>query len=63
MLLPDTASLEALSLAELRDLVGALVPEVAGLRADNALLQARAEAQQATIVELKGMRQPRAALR
>jgi hypothetical protein len=57
MSLPDTASLGALSLAELRDLVGALVPEVARLRADNALLQARAEAQQATMVELKAANQ------
>jgi uncharacterized small protein (DUF1192 family) len=57
MSLPDTASLEALSLAELRDLVGALVSEVARLRADNALLQARAEAQQATIVELNAANQ------
>ena len=57
MSLPDTASLEALSLAELRDLVGAVVPEIARLRADNALLQARAEAQQATMVELKAANQ------
>jgi Transposase IS66 family len=57
MSLPDTASLEALSLAELRDLVGVLVPEIVRLRADNVLLQARAEAQQATIVELKAANQ------
>ncbi len=49
---PSTASLEAFSLAELRDLVGTLVPEVARLRADNAALHGRAEAQQATIAAL-----------
>jgi uncharacterized small protein (DUF1192 family) len=42
---PDTASLEALSLAELGDLVGVLVSEVARLRA-------LAEGQRATIAEL-----------
>ncbi len=49
---PSTASLEAFSLAELRDLVGTLVSEVARLRADNAALHERAEAQQATIAAL-----------
>src|ERR687894_439786 len=38
----DAASLERLSLAELRDPVGALISEVMRLRADNAALQARA---------------------
>jgi uncharacterized small protein (DUF1192 family) len=50
MSLPDAASLEAMSLAELRDLVGALVSEVARLRADNM-------AQQATIAALKAENQ------
>jgi cell division protein FtsB len=49
---PSTAWLEAFLLAELRDLVGTLVSEVARLRADNAALHARAEAQQATIAAL-----------
>ena len=59
---PSTASLEAFSLAELRhlvgtllpgDLVGTLVSEVARLRADNAALhEERAEAQQAAIAAL-----------
>ena len=35
---PDAASLEILSLAELRELVGALATEVTRLRADNAAL-------------------------
>jgi len=51
MSLPDTASLEALSLAELRDLVGVLVVEVRRLRSDNAALREADEAQQATITE------------
>jgi hypothetical protein len=46
MPLPDTASLEALSCAELRDLVGALAAEVRGLRTG-------ADAQQATITALR----------
>jgi uncharacterized small protein (DUF1192 family) len=54
---PSTASLEAFSLAELRDLVGTLVPEVARLRADNAALHERAEAQQATIAALSAENQ------
>ena len=49
---PSTTSLEAFSLAELRHLVGMLVSEVARLRADNAALHERAEAQQATIAAL-----------
>ena len=49
---PSTASLEAFSLAVLRDLVGTLVSEVARLRSDNAALHGRAEAQQATIAAL-----------
>ena len=49
----DAASLERLSLAELRDPVGALISEVMRLRADNAALQARAEAQEAAFAALK----------
>ena len=48
----DAASLEELSLAELRDLVGTLISEVARLRADNAALRDRVEAQDTTISEL-----------
>src|SRR5215208_2376295 len=54
---PSTASLEAFSLAVLRDLVGTLVSEVARLRADNAALHGRAEAQQATIAALSAENQ------
>ena len=50
---PDAASLEKLSLAELRDPVGALISEVMRLRADNAALRARAEAQEAAFAALK----------
>ena len=50
---PDAASLEKLSLAELRAPVGALISEVMRLRADNAALQARAEAQEAAFAALK----------
>jgi Transposase IS66 family len=57
MSLPDAASPEAMSLAELRDRVGALVAEVARLRADNTALQARGEALQATTVALKAENQ------
>lgn len=53
MSLPDTASLKALSLAELRDLVGVLVVEVRRLRSDNAALREADEAQQATITALR----------
>src|SRR5918997_4834092 len=54
---PSTASPEAFSLAVLRDLVGALVSEVERLRADNAALHERAEAQQATIAALSAENQ------
>ncbi len=62
MLSPSTASLEAFSLAELRHLVGSLLPgdlvgtlasEVGRLRADNAALHERAEAQQAAGAALR----------
>ena len=49
---PAPALLEALLVPELRDLVGALVSEVARLQTDNAALQARAEGQQATVTAL-----------
>jgi len=54
---PSTAWLEAFSLAELRDLVGTLVPEAARLRADNAALHERAEAQRSTIAALSAENQ------
>ena len=53
MSLPDAASLEVFSLAELREVVGRLVGEVRRLHSDNAALQARADAQQATITALR----------
>jgi hypothetical protein len=49
----DTASLEKLSPAELRDLVGRLVLAVDRLHADNGALQDHAEAQQAALAALK----------
>jgi len=52
MSLPDAASLEGFSLAELRDVVGRLVSEVLRLRLDNAALQARVDTQQATMTTL-----------
>ena len=57
MSLPDAASLEAFSLAELRDLVGRLVGEVRRLHADNASLQARVDAQQVTMTALRAENQ------
>ena len=57
MSLPDAASLEAFSLAELRDVVGRLVGEVRRLHSDNAVLQARVDAQQATIGTLRAENQ------
>ena len=53
MSLPDAASLEAFSLAELREVAGRLVAEVRRLHSDNAALQARADAQQVTITALR----------
>jgi len=50
MSLPDTASLETFSLAELRDVVGRLVGEVRRLHSGNVALQARVDAQQVTVV-------------
>jgi len=53
MSLPDIASLEGFSLAELRDVVGRLVGEVQRLQSDNTALRAGAEAQQAMIAALR----------
>ncbi len=57
MSLPDAASLEAFSLAELRDVVGRLVGEVQRLHSGNVALQARVDAQQATITALRAENQ------
>jgi len=57
MSLPDAASLEAFSLAELRDVVGRLVGEVQRLHSDNASLQARVDAQQVTMTALRAENQ------
>jgi hypothetical protein len=59
---PDTAPLETLSLAELRDLVGALVAKVAELGAANAALKAENQALQDEVARLKGL-PPRPLLR
>ncbi len=53
MSLPDAASLEVFSLAELREVVGRLVGEVRRLHSDNTALQARVDAQQVTITALR----------
>jgi hypothetical protein len=53
MTLPDAASLEGFSLAELREVVGRLVGEVRRLQSDNTALRSGAEAQQATIAALR----------
>jgi len=53
MSLPDAASLEAFSLAELRDVMGRLVGEVRRLHSDNTVLQAKVDAQQVTITTLR----------
>ncbi len=57
MSLPDAASLEGFSLAELRDVVGRLVGEVRRLQSDNTALRSGAEAQQATIAALRAENQ------
>jgi hypothetical protein len=53
MSLPDSGSLEALFLAELRGLVGILIAEVRRLQSDNVILQDRVEAQQAVTTSLQ----------
>ena len=55
--MPNAASLEGFSLAELRDLVGLLVAEVRRLQADNAALHAGAEAQQVMVTALRAENQ------
>ena len=57
MSLPDAASLEAFSLAELREVVGRLVGEVRRLHSDNVALQAKVDAQQVTISVLRAENQ------
>ena len=52
---PDTAPLETLSLAELRDLVGALVAKGAELGAANAALKAENQALRDEVARLKGL--------
>ncbi|MBA2517051.1 MAG: transposase [Solirubrobacterales bacterium] len=57
MSLPDAASLEAFSLAELREVVSRLVGEVRRLHSDNVALQAKVDAQQVTISALRAENQ------
>ena len=57
MSLPDAASLEAFSLAELREVVGRLVGEVHRLHSGNVALQARVDAQQVTTTALRAENQ------
>ena len=52
---PDSASLETLSLAELRDLVGTLVAKVAELATANAALKAENQALRDEVARLKGL--------
>src|ERR671916_2074176 len=62
MLPPDIAALERLSLAELRDLVGALVARVAELGVANAALKAESQTLRDEVARLKGL-PPRPPLR
>src|SRR3954468_8664230 len=55
MSLPDNASLETLSLAELQELVGKLVAKVADLGAANAALKAENQALRDEVAQLKGL--------
>jgi uncharacterized small protein (DUF1192 family) len=57
MSLLDGASLEAFSVAELREVVGRLVGEVRRLHSDTAALQARVDAHQMTITTLRAENQ------
>ena len=52
---PDSAPLETLSLAELRDLVGTLVAKGADLAAENAALKAENQALRDEVARLKGL--------
>jgi hypothetical protein len=52
---PGSASLETLSLAELRDLVGTLVTKVAELAAANTALKAENQALRDEVARLKGL--------
>lgn len=52
---PDTAPLETLSLAELRDLVGPLMAKVAELGVANAVLKAENQALRDEVARLKGL--------
>ncbi len=62
MTLPDAASLEGFSLAELREVVGRLVGEVRRLQSDNAALRAENQALRDEVARLKGL-PPRPPLR
>ena len=52
---PDSAPLETLSLAELRELVGTLAAKVADLGAANAALKAENQALRDEVARLKGL--------
>ena len=62
MTLPDAASLEGFSLAELREVVGRLVGEVRRLQSDNAALRTENQALRDEVARLKGL-PPRPPLR
>ncbi|TDG29567.1 hypothetical protein [Paracraurococcus ruber] len=55
MSLPDSAPLETLALAELRELVGTLVSKVTDLGAANAALKAENQALRDEVARLKGL--------
>src|SRR5829696_1285724 len=52
---PDSAPLETMSLAELRELVGTLVAKVADLAAANAALKVENQALRDEVARLKGL--------